>query len=82
MRHVALRAEDEVPPRRQGIMTDLCRRRAPFRVIFKAVVGFSLGALVLYGATAPRLGLNEDIIPSGAVAGLGAVLGLMLVLKE
>lgn len=50
----------------------------PFVVLFKAAVGFGLGALVVFGAAAPYLGIEAGPVSSGIIAGIGTVVGTIL----
>jgi len=57
------------------------RRAVSFVLVLKAMVGFSVAALALFGVAVPYLGYEATAASGSAAAGIGALVGAVLAIR-
>jgi len=65
------------------IMQMIAKARRAVSIVFltKAIAGFAITALALFGVTMPHLGIELTPLNQGAAATVGGVIGAILALK-
>jgi hypothetical protein len=62
-------------------MITKARKAVSVILLAKAVIGFSVAALALFGVTLPYLGVESTPVTEGAAATLGGIIGVVVALR-
>jgi hypothetical protein len=58
------------------------RSPLPLSLLFKAAVGFGVATLAAFGAAAPHLGLQPNLVSESAALAAGVILGVLVAIRR